>query len=116
MAVNWIGLFSFKELVMRVCFSAVAVVLSVVGAAFGGEVGQDGTQSVLVKSKPAPVVVESAPCVQGNSPCASGRCQTAPQPQLYNVEAHCDESCRNRLFGGKVVRKSSRTVYKPVRR
>jgi hypothetical protein len=99
---------------MRVCFSAVAVVLSVVGAAFGGEVGQDGTQSVLVKSKPAPVVVESAPCAQGNYPCASGRCQTGPQ--LYNVEAHSDESCRNRLFGGKVVRKSSRTVYKPVRR
>ena len=99
---------------MRVCFSAVAVVLSVVGAAFGGEVGQDGMQSVLTQSKPAPVVVESAPCAQGNCPCASGRCQTGPQ--LYNVEAHSDESCRNRLFGGKVVRKSSRTVYKPVRR
>ena len=92
---------------MRVCFSAVAVVLSVVGAAFGGEVGQDGMQSVLVKPK----------CAQGaqdNCPCANGRCQTGPQ--LYNVEAHADESCRNRLFGGKVVRKSSRTVYKPVRR
>jgi hypothetical protein len=114
MAVNWIGLFSFKELVMRVCFSAVAVVLSVVGAAFGGEVGQDGTQSVLVKSKPAPVVVESAPRVQSDCPCTAGRCETSPQ--LYNVEARSDESCRNRLFGGKVVRKSSRTVYKPVRR
>jgi len=107
---------------MRVCFTfaaAVAVsVLSIAGVALGGD---DGMQSVLVKAKPAPVVVESAPvvvaqasCAQGGCPCANGRCQASPQ--LYNVEASCNESCRNRLLGGKVVRKNSKTVYKPVRR
>jgi hypothetical protein len=48
------------------------------------------------------------------SPCANGRCKSAPQ--LYNAETCNSESCRNRLFGGTVVRKNSRTVYKPVRR
>jgi hypothetical protein len=42
--------------------------------------------------------------------CASGNCQ-----RLYSADTKSTESCRNRLFGGKVVRKVSRTVVRPVR-
>jgi hypothetical protein len=80
----------------------------VAGAAFGGE--SDGMRSVLVQSAPtpAPAVVEApAP----SACCTSNKCE-----RLYSVEQQCSESCRNRLFGGKVVRKNQRTVYKPVRR
>lgn len=107
---------------MRVFVSAVVLGLSVVGAAVGGEVAADGTQSVLVQPAivtAAPVVVASAIVAEpaskhGNCPCANGRCSTGPQ--LYNAESSYHESCRNRLLGGTVVRKSNRTVYKPVRR
>jgi hypothetical protein len=121
-----------KEFVMK-AFTAlfVACVSFVATAAVAGEpTPADGYQSVLatkqstvaaapvVVSQPAtvvvapqPVVIELAPAA---SPCANGRCQSAPK--LYNAETCNSESCRNRLFGGTVVRKNSRTVYKPVRR
>ena len=97
---------------MKTCFTAVAIVICACSA-FGGELTTD-TQSVLV-NKPAPVAVASAPCETCTQPaaavCTNGRCQ-----RLYSVEQVANESCRNRLFGGHVVRKNSRTVYKPVRR
>jgi len=111
----------------------VACVSFVAAGAFAGEPTlADAPQSVLT-TKPAtstiieqPAVVVAQPStivvtqpqvieiVPAASPCASGRCKSAPQ--LYNAETCNSESCRNRLFGGTVVRKNSRTVYKPVRR
>ena len=81
---------------MKSCFVAIVAVLSFVSFAVAGDSGE-------IKS----VVVIEAPA------CASGRCQTQ---KLYNVEQETSEHCRNRLFGGHVVRKTNRTVYKPVRR
>jgi len=105
----------------------VACVSFVATAAVAGEPTlADGTQSILATKQAAPIVVTQpatvvvAPqpvvieLVSAVSPCANGRCQSAPK--LYNAETCNSESCRNRLFGGAVVRKNSRTVYKPVRR
>ncbi len=122
----------FEELVvMRFPFViAVGLVALASSVAFGGEYS-DGTQSVL-RPTAAPVQV-SAPatmsavvipvafeftCANGNCPkqqavCSNGKCGSS---KLYNVEERADEHCRNRLLGGTVVRKSNRTVYKPVRR
>jgi hypothetical protein len=99
---------------MRVCFSvAVALVLSAANVAFSGAVAEDGMQSVLVAQPAVTETVVVAPAPQPAVACEQECCKTA---KLYNVEAVTGESCRNRLFGGKVVRKHSRTVYKPVRR
>lgn len=109
---------------MKFCFTAVVAVLSFVSVAAAGNSGEP--QSVVVVNHgqpaaapaPAPVVV-AAPvaactdCVAAAPVCTSGRCQTQ---KLYNVEQETSEHCRNRLFGGHVVRKTNRTVYKPVRR
>lgn len=35
--------------------------------------------------------------------------------RLYNVEETCNESCRNRVFGGYVKKQTVRKVYRPVR-
>lgn len=43
--------------------------------------------------------------------CVNGRCGS----RLYSVNTLEDETSRNRLFGGKVIRKHSRTVVRPVR-
>lgn len=85
---------------------------------FGGELGSDMPPSVLKTEAPA-VVVASAPaapcttCVQQPALiCVNGQCGA----RLYSVQEEQHEHCRNRLFGGHVVRKSSRTVVRPVRR
>ena len=113
---------------MKSCFVAIVAVLSFVSFAAAGDSGE--VKSVVVNHSqptpvvaapaPAPVVVAAAPvaactdCVAAPAQvCASGRCQTQ---RLYNVEQETSEHCRNRLFGGHVVRKTNRTVYKPVRR
>lgn len=97
---------------MRVCFAMAVVCAFVATVAVAGDAG-DGTQSVLV-NKPTQAVAETPKCDKCAEPqlvCVSGQCT-----RLYNAESHESESCRNRLFGGTVVRKNSRTVYKPVRR
>lgn len=43
------------------------------------------------------------------SRCVNGQCK------LYNVEEQSHEYVRNRVFGGHVIRKGSRTVLRPVR-
>lgn len=104
---------------MKTCFTF-AVVSLIAATTFGGEIAADGTQSVLVQPQVAAatttpaVIVETAPCYGGRchrSACANGQCGT----RLYSVEERNSESCRNRLFGGTVVRKNSRTVLRPVR-
>lgn len=107
---------------MKSCFVAIVAVLSFVSFAVAGDSGE--IKSVVVnhgQTAPvaaAPVVVVAAPvaactdCVAAPV-CASGRCQTQ---KLYNVEQETSEHCRNRLLGGHVMRKTNRTVYKPVRR
>lgn len=67
-----------------------------------------GEQSVLVKTEeqPAQPVVTVVPAPA--KVCTNCR--------LYNVEETCDESCRNRLFGGYVKKQVVRKVYRPVRR
>jgi len=89
-------------------------------AAFGGEFSAPAPQSVLKVEAPATVVVEAAPapcaaCAQSAPAliCVSGQCGSS---RLYSVQAEEKEHCRNRLFGGHVVRKTQRTVVKPVRR
>lgn len=69
-----------------------------------------GEASVLNHGTPtaAPAAVEQT--ADNACGCCRGR------ERLYNVEEKCSEHCRHRLFGGTVVRKSNRTVYKPVRR
>lgn len=44
--------------------------------------------------------------------CVNGRCG---EQRLYSVDAREEEHSRNRLFGGKVIRRHSRTVVRPVR-
>lgn len=63
-----------------------------------------GEQSVVVKEQPTEA--KASAVVVGE--CAKCR--------LYNVEETCDESCRNRLFGGYVKKQTVRKVYRPVRR
>jgi hypothetical protein len=96
---------------MRFCFAIAVVCAFVTTGAVAGDAG-DGTQSVLV-NQPAPAAAtpKCDKCTEPQLVCVSGQCT-----RLYNAESHESESCRNRLFGGTVVRKNSRTVYKPVRR
>lgn len=107
---------------MKSCFVAIVAVLSFVAVAAAGDSGE--VKSIVVNhGQTTPVAaapVAAAPvaactdCVAAPvAACTSGRCQTQ---RLYNVEQENSESCRNRLFGGHVVRKTNRTVYKPVRR
>lgn len=98
---------------MRSVFTFAFVVLTA-GVSFGGS----EPQSVLVNKEAA-----AAPC---NGGCCDGNCSSGPQlicvgdqcgnSRLYSANSQSSESCRNRLFGGKVVRKTTRTVVKPVRR
>lgn len=103
-----------EDYIMRVCL-IVAVVCAglVANVVFGGE--DDGMQSVLVRNNAA-VVTEKPVVVAESAPCAGQCCTSECRERLYSTETQCSESCRNRLFGGKVVKKSQRTVYKPVRR
>ncbi len=104
---------------MKSCFVAIVAVLSFVSVAAAGNSGEPQSIVVVNHGQPvaAPVVVAApvAACTDcAAAPvCTSGRCQTQ---KLYNVEQETNEHCRNRLFGGHVVRKTNRTVYKPVRR
>lgn len=80
-------------------------------AAFGGEFASPEPQSVLT-------VAPAAPCTACAQPapaliCVNGQCGSS---RLYSVQSEKTEHCRNRLFGGHVVRKTQRTVVKPVRR
>lgn len=90
-----------------------ALVLSVVASnVLAGEI------SVLNHGEPAPAAQAAPAASAPASPaCActsgAGNCCTT---RLYNVEENDSATCRNRLFGGYVVRKNSRTVYRPVRR
>lgn len=99
-------------------------------SALGGEFSSPEPQSVLTAQAPAAVVVEAAPAA-GCAKCADSACTCRAQSaapalicvngqcgssRLYSVQAEEKEHCRNRLFGGHVVRKSQRTVVKPVRR
>ncbi len=93
---------------MKTCFTAVAI------AFFGCTVLAGEEASVLV-NKPAPTPAVSAPACENCTPnliCVDGQCGS----RLYSVQSEEHAACRNRLFGGHVVRKSSRTVVKPVRR
>jgi hypothetical protein len=89
---------------------------------FAGEPTPAEPQSVLKVEAPATVVAlpPGLLCVSGKCGCGSdqcgcvsGRCGTS---RLYSVQSEQQEHCRNRLFGGHVVRKTQRTVVKPVRR
>lgn len=100
---------------MKTCVTAVVVAFAAC-VSFAGE-APSGTQSVLVQ-QPTPVaagpVVEAAPCTacaQSEVICTNGQCS-----RPYNVESSASKSCRNRLFGGYVVRQNSRTVYRPAAR
>ena len=75
---------------------------------FAGEPTPAEPQSVLKVEAPATVVALPPGLL-----CVSGRCGTS---RLYSVQSEQQEHCRNRLFGGHVVRKTQRTVVKPVRR
>ena len=109
---------------MKSCFVAIVAVLSFVSVAAAGNSGEPqsvvvvnhGQKAACTDCTPAPVAAAPvAACTDcAAAPvCTSGRCQTQ---KLYNVEQETSEHCRNRLFGGHVVRKTNRTVYKPVRR
>ena len=97
---------------MKSCFAAfVLSFVSFVSMAAAGE----GPQSVLQQPTVAEPVAAAPACetVVASQPavvCASGNCQ-----RLYTADTKSTESCRNRLFGGKVVKKVSRTVVRPVR-
>lgn len=75
---------------------------------FAGEPTLAEPQSVLKVEAPATVVALPPGLL-----CVSGQCGTS---RLYSVQSEQQEHCRNRLFGGHVVRKTQRTVVKPVRR
>jgi hypothetical protein len=119
---------------MRSVFFGFAVVsVLATSYAFGGEdmpsvVNHGSAPAASVTSAPAAVAapVAAAPC--DNCNCASKNCASrAAQPQLicvngrcgeqrlYSVDARENEYSRNRLLGGKVVHKRSRTVVRPVR-
>lgn len=84
--------------------------------AFGGE----DMPSVL-KNESAPTAVVASPACENNCAsrasqpqliCVNGRCG---EQKLYSVDAREQEHSRNRLLGGKVIRRHSRTVVRPVR-
>ena len=94
------------------CFSALIVSFVAMTTCVIAGNSADGTQSVLIGQPTLadePIIL--APCVEQPTACANGRCA-----RKYNEEVGQTESCRNRLFGGTVVKKSTRTVYRPVRR
>ena len=98
---------------MKFCFAAVVATLLFVSFATAGDSGEVKSVVVLNHGQPTAVAVAPTAAPAACTACAGGRCQTQ---KLYNVEQENNESCRNRLFGGHVVRKSTRTVYKPARR
>jgi hypothetical protein len=94
--------------------------------AFSGE----NMPSVLTHDNAQPAVVTTAPAAvttptvilacencepRAATPqliCVNGRCG---EQRLYSVQSREEEHSRNRLFGGKVIRRHSRTVVRPVR-
>lgn len=108
-------------------------VLFVCAILFGGAaLAADGTASVINHGQPAqaPTVATTAPAVVAapapaasvaiiESPrrvrCANGRCCTGPDCKLYSVDEESHEYVRNRVLGGQVIRRGSRTVVRPVR-
>lgn len=82
----------------------------------------DETVSVLnhgTTAAPAATTAQPTPAVDSTNPkvvavprrsrCANGQCK------LYSVEEQAHESTRNRVFGGQVIRRGTRTVLRPVR-
>jgi hypothetical protein len=94
--------------------------------AFAGE-----SVSVLNHNAPAPVAVPATVVAAATAPaaavevvivagprrtrCANGRCCTGPNCQLFSVNEESHEYVRNRVLGGQVIRRGSRTVVRPVR-
>lgn len=93
--------------------------------------GDDNPPSVLKRDNPpaataiapAPavvsptVIVQCDNCVERTQAqpqliCVNGRCGSQ---RLYSVDARDEEWSRNRLFGGQVIRRHTRTVVRPVR-
>jgi hypothetical protein len=116
---------------MKTIFTLCAILVG--GVAFGGETvsvlnHNTSAPAAVVVAAPAPVVVASAPVVVTATPvvvesspaviavqqpsrktCANGKCK------LYSVDQQQNEFHRNRLLGGTVTRKGTRTVVRPVR-
>lgn len=108
-------------------------VLALCAILFGGAaLAADGTVSVINHGQPAqaptvaaapaaaaaPVATEkSVVIVEGprRVRCANGRCCTGPNCQLFSVNEESHEYVRNRVLGGQVIRRGSRTVVRPVR-
>ena len=109
-------------------------ILCVCAILFGGAaLAGDGTTSVVNRGNqaqaptvaaPAPVVAAApAPAAASvivvesprRSRCANGRCCTGPDCKLYSVNEESYEYVRNRVLGGQVIRRGSRTVVRPVR-
>lgn len=85
----------------------VAVVLC--GAfAYGADQPTPAEKSVLAPSASAQTTTANTNC----SNCVGAECRRC---RLYNVEETCNDSCRNRLFGGYVKKQTVRKVYRPVR-
>lgn len=113
--------FDLEDLTMRFCFTFAVLCAISSGTVFGNDAAEP--KSVLVnKTEPTPAVSAPATIVQSATPCKGAGCQSQVVcvdgrcARLYNVESDSYETCRNRLFGGTVVRKGSRTVYRPARR
>lgn len=66
---------------------------------------------------PAPAAATEVVVVEGprRTRCANGRCCTGPDCKLYSVNEESHEYVRNRVLGGQVIRRGSRTVVRPVR-
>ena len=67
--------------------------------------------TTAVVAEPAVVVVGAPRRVR----CTSGKCCTGPDCKLYSVNEEAHEYVRNRVLGGQVIRRGSRTVVRPVR-
>jgi hypothetical protein len=97
------GVISMKNFVM------IAVALFGCTFAYGADEPTPAEKSVLVPATSAQVTTSDTNC---NNCVGIVECRKC---RLYNVEETCDESCRNRLFGGYVKKQTVRKVYRPVR-
>lgn len=75
-----------------------------------GSVRADGELRSVMVNEPAPTVATAPETTQ--PVCRNGRCGHQRQ---YSSSTCTSETCRNRLFGGRVVRNNTRTVVRPVR-
>jgi len=94
--------------------SLFAVMVLLIGAAAVQAADQptpatSAEKSVLANSTTTATAATTAPCNNCASAVECRKCR------LYNVEESCNESCRNRLFGGYVKKQTVRKVYRPVR-